>query len=226
MARIPNPNRKPSPAASLPKLTAPQRLPPPPTTAPRERWHHGSEPEPRTRAAARVAPQQVRSVIGTLLRSERIEGHHALAADRWLRDYEIGILGCSAIAASDLQRTAVRAPEPGGHDRIAVSTVDAITRHREATAAVGIYATRILIAVCHTATSITHLAEVEFGGSNGRHEAVGTVIACLERLSEHYQEVDNRRRDDRRQRARPTPSTPHPRVRHPTVYEPASGSSS
>ncbi|HWL81650.1 MAG TPA: hypothetical protein VNR89_11895 [Roseomonas sp.] len=80
----------------------------------------------------------------------------------------------------------------GAHaDGIHYSTIDAATRFRVAAAAVGEASTRRLMAFVTDGLS---LVAVSAKTDMSRQDLAGAIVADLERLAEHYAEVDRTRR--------------------------------
>jgi hypothetical protein len=218
-------NRPPG-ASGWPKL--PKEI----QAAPDHRWQRGSEYEITTVAelvpksyrqdGSLVAPppedtrsiQRTESGLDQLLRSGRISGHEVAAGKKFARDFEFGFYGASD---PDRRLHLGRADDGASYsarDRFESARVDASTRWREASQAIGKKGTTLLTAFCVECLSIRAIAareamarfpdapkaDLSAESDAIRRDLAGAVVATLERLAEHYDDAERRNR-------RPRPAT-------------------
>ncbi len=208
-------------------------------SAPDHRWQRGSEYSvttiadivPKTfRADGSVVappPEDTRSIqradsgLDQLLRSGRITGTEVAAGRKFARDYEFAFHG----ASDPDRRLHLGRSEDGSdysaRDRFESARVDASTRYRKASTALGKAATDLLLAFCVEALSMQVIAAREVEATAAREISEGVpaeertdvapaikayrqglswkLAAALERLVEHYDDEEQARRRVRKQ---------------------------
>ncbi len=148
-----------------------------PTTAPvqaaPERWQHGSS------AVTVNGRQRVRSGVTALRKAGRIGDAEVADADRWYRDYILGVCG---VFDAEPGRGA------GGGDAhtAGFARAKAAQACRLACAAVGRSGTDLLIRFVAEDASLISLETVL---GMDRKSVVGAVVMTLRRLTEHYHDT-------------------------------------
>ncbi|MBB3175473.1 hypothetical protein FHR90_003329 [Endobacter medicaginis] len=150
-------------------------------SAPPERWQHGSSVSVTRDAATGIRTQSVSGAFEHMLRSGSLLPRHKAAADRWLADFEFGVL-----SARDPEKRGTGAA--GSHDGFQIARLDAVNLYFKAKWALGPAAHSLLEPVLHERLSLTVL-EIKLG--RDRRYISGKIEAALDRLVEHYYAVDN-----------------------------------
>ncbi|MBB3175487.1 hypothetical protein FHR90_003343 [Endobacter medicaginis] len=150
-------------------------------SAPPERWQHGSAVTIARDPTTGIRTQSVAGAFEHMLRSGSLQPRHKAAADRWLADFEFGVL-----SARDPEKRGTGAA--GSHDGFTVARLDAVNKYFKAKWSLGPAAHALLEPVLHERLSLTVL-ESRLG--RDRRYISGKIEAALERLVEHYYAVDN-----------------------------------
>jgi hypothetical protein len=123
----------------------------------------------------------------TLFNEGRIDQGMLVSAIRFVDDWSMG--GTSRpLRASEARFLGVSTSGPGSADGIPISQIDASSRNREACQAVGAKATERMNTFCCLGASF-QAAEKLLGVE--RKTLAAQLVADIERLSEHYSEIDN-----------------------------------
>ena len=144
--------------------------------------------------AVSAGVQRITGPLLALLRAGDIEGHHVAAADRWYRDYVLGVEG-----ARDPEATSTgRAPDV--HAGM-LSRVAACTRHRNVSEALGLCAeVRLKLLLIEELSFSAMASKLMPKDVNGRKKIAAQMIFLLEQLAEHFAKLDNgRHRGDTRE---------------------------
>ena len=160
---------------------------------------HRATPERVAKASTSTVTAGVQRLTGPLLALHRagdIEGHHVAAADRWYRDYVLGVEG-----ARDPEATSTgRAPDI--HAGM-LSRVAACGRHRDVSEALGLCAEVRLRLMLIDELSFSAIADKLMPKDvNGRKKIAAQMIFLLEQLAEHYARLDQERRRERTAKSR------------------------
>nr|WP_321986666.1 hypothetical protein [uncultured Lichenicoccus sp.] len=144
-----------------------------------------------TGSAVVAGVQRLTGPVAALLRAGDIEGHHVAAADRWYRDYVLGVEG-----ARDPEATSTgRAPDI--HAGM-LSRVAACGRHRDVGEALGLCAeVRLRLLLIEELSFSAIAARLMPKDVNGRKKIAAQMIFLLEQLAEHYARLDQARRTAR-----------------------------
>lgn len=102
---------------------------------------------------------------------------HVAAGNRFLRDYEVGVMGARLSSRQQERVSGGSAPD------VPQSRLDAIRRYHDAVASMGRQASDVLDAVVIHGAAVATVAR-DLGTTP--HRAMGRVVAALERLREHY----------------------------------------
>ena len=136
--------------------------------------------------------QRLCGPIVALQRSGEIDGSHVSAAERWYRDYVLGVEG---VKDPEARRTG-KAPDI--HAGM-LSRVAACERHRGVRNALGFCAEVRLRLMLLDELSFSAMAErLMPKDGNGRKKVAAQMAFLLEQLAEHYQAVDQRPTRDTR----------------------------
>ncbi|WP_428393545.1 hypothetical protein [Lichenicoccus sp.] len=134
--------------------------------------------------------QRLCGPVAALLRSGEIDGSHVAAAERWYRDYVLGVEG---VRDPDAKRTG-KAPDI--HAGM-LSRVAACERHRGVRGALGFCAEVRLRLMLLDELSFSAMAQrLMPKDGNGRKKVAAQMAFLLEQLAEHYQAIDQRRTRD------------------------------
>ena len=132
--------------------------------------------------------QRLWGPISALHRSGDIDDCHVVAADRWYRDFVLGVEG-----ARDPE--ARRSGKAGDIHAGMLSRVAACERHREVREALGFCGEIRLHLMLVEELSFSSIADKLLPGDvNGRKKVAAQMVFLLEQLVEHYASLDQRRR--------------------------------
>ncbi|WP_428375183.1 hypothetical protein [Lichenicoccus sp.] len=151
---------------------------------------HRATPERLAKASGSAVSAGVQRLTGpllALLRAGDIEAHHVAAADRWYRDYVLGVQG-----ARDPETTSTgRAPDI--HAGM-LSRVAACGRHRDVGEALGLCAeVRLRLLLIDELSFSAIASKLMPRDVNGRKKIAAQMIFLLEQLAEHYARLDQAR---------------------------------
>ncbi len=135
--------------------------------------------------------QRLCGPVLALRRSGDIDDCHVVAADRWYRDYVLGVEGAQD---PDARRTG-KAPDvhAGMLARVAASE-----RHSQIRRALGFCSEIRLRLMLVDELSFSAIAERLLpADTNGRKKIAAQMTFLLQQLAEHYHEIDQRRRGNR-----------------------------
>ena len=131
---------------------------------------------------------RVQSGILALLQAKRISGSQAAAATRYADDWSVGT--GVPLRASEARFLGVSLGGASHADGVPIRVLDAASRHREASLAIGRTATDRMTAFACLGTSMTAAAKLL--GIDRRDLGI-LLIADIERLAEHYADIDKSR---------------------------------
>lgn len=167
------------------------------TRAPAERWQRGSEPElvtiddePTSGRDLRPRVQRVLTGLRQLERTGRIDGADIASAVRWRQDYELAVH-----AAKDPE--ARGSSGGGGVGAWLAAIVDVVTRHREASEAVGNRGDELLRLYVAEGVSLRQISDIEVGSRsnwNHRSQVSDELQRAIKGLTAHYEAVQKRGR--------------------------------
>jgi hypothetical protein len=125
--------------------------------------------------------------VGVLIHSGTLQPRHRAAADRWSADYEFGVHG-----GRDLEK---KGSGGAGYDSLTIARLQTCNSYLDAKAAVGGAGDGILVSILFDRMSVTALAEAR---GEPVERVSGYVCAVMERLVEHYYDVDSVKRGRQR----------------------------
>jgi hypothetical protein len=135
--------------------------------------------------------QRLSGPLAALHRSGDIDDSHAAAADRWYRDYVLGVEGARDPGAA-------RSGKAGDIHAAMLSRVAACSRYRAVREALGFCAEVRLRLLLVDELSFSAMAEKLMPKDvNGRKKVAAQMVFLLEQLAEHYEAVDQRSRPKR-----------------------------
>ena len=184
--------------------------------APAERWQHSERAEVDVRhpEGGPVRVERVSSGIAALVDAGRLEARHDTAARRWRRSYEGAFLvgRGTSLRLDRLRVDTSPVPSDGGLSH----RLDAITEYQAACRAVGLMGDALLVLAVGEGMALNRIEAVLSGQVSAlpadlqavasrvrrmdRKAIAGAMVAVLDRLAEHYDEVDRAKAQAARER--------------------------
>ena len=131
--------------------------------------------------------QRVCGPISSLRRSGDIDDSHVAAANRWYRDYVLGVEGAR-------DPDAVKSGKAADVHAGMLSRVAACTRHRGIRDALGLCAeVRLRLLLVDELSFSAAAQRLMPKDVNGRKKMAAQMVFLLEQLAEHYQNLDEQR---------------------------------
>ena len=129
--------------------------------------------------------QRLCGPLSALHRSGEIDDSHVAAADRWYRDYVLGVVGAR-------DPDSARSGKVGDYHAGMLSRVAACTRYRAVRDALGFCTEVRLRLLLIDELSFSAIAEKLMPKDvNGRKKVAAQMVFLLEQLAEHYDALDN-----------------------------------
>ena len=132
--------------------------------------------------------QRLCAPVSALHRSGDIDASHVMAADRWYRDYVLGVIGAR-------DPDSARSGKARDFHAGMLARVAACTRYRDVREALGFCAEVRLRLLLVDELSFSAIAQKLLPKDvNGRKKVAAQMVFLLEQLAEHYDVVDRRTR--------------------------------